>query len=472
MKKLILIGLLPLIVLVCNCVKAEDINLLSYYPSPTGVYNVLKSKTFLRYDATVLANDEATKLTHINLGSNSTTGAEGQNYLYCTISGGMNNTASNRSVVIGGGESNFASGQYSTIGGGTNNQALGAHTTTIAGGWGNTTNGQHSTIGGGNNNSIAAGSNWSTISGGLNNQVSGLTASSCTIAGGTGNRATFNYATVCGGSSNIASGDHSFIGGGESNAASGDSSMVIGGINNAASGHYSLAAGRRAKAINSGSFVWADSTDADFNSAGNNTFNVRASGGIFLRNVRQYESPEACAQLYITDRGEIIRGNFSGGGDLAEYMNILKNEKIEQGVLVSIDSNKVLSLSSKSYDANLVGVVTGPKTNVTYLNGKSAETETTVSCPVALAGVVYIKVNDENGFIKSGDPITSSSTSGIGMKAAKAGKIVGYAMEEFNGKEGEILVFANLTYYVPPEEYLSLRGDIETLKKEMATLKK
>jgi hypothetical protein len=54
---------------------------------------------------------------------------------------------------------------------------------------------------------------------------------------------------------------------------------VPGGDQNVA-GAGAFAAGHRAKANDQGSFVWADSTDADFSDFGSNTFNVRASGGV------------------------------------------------------------------------------------------------------------------------------------------------------------------------------------------------
>lgn len=73
-----------------------------------------------------------------------------------------------------------------------------------------------------------------------------------------------NYATVGGGASNVASGEYATIPGGQSNEASGD---------------YSFAAGYRAKANQNGSFVWADSTAADFGSTASNQFRVRAGGG-------------------------------------------------------------------------------------------------------------------------------------------------------------------------------------------------
>lgn len=73
------------------------------------------------------------------------------------------------------------------------------------------------------------------------------------------------------------------MGGGSTNTASGYHSTVPGGLSNLASGDYSFAAGRRARAIHAGAFVWADSTDADFSSTVANGFRVRATGGSEFR---------------------------------------------------------------------------------------------------------------------------------------------------------------------------------------------
>jgi hypothetical protein len=45
-----------------------------------------------------------------------------------------------------------------------------------------------------------------------------------------------------------------------------------------------MAAGRRAKAVNTGSFAWADSTNADFSSTADNQFAIRAANGMFIAN--------------------------------------------------------------------------------------------------------------------------------------------------------------------------------------------
>jgi hypothetical protein len=72
-------------------------------------------------------------------------------------------------------------------------------------------------------------------------------------------------------------------GGGEGNTATGSYATVPGGLSNSA-GAFSMAAGRRAKAVNTGSFVWADSTNADFSSTADNQFSIRAANGMFIAN--------------------------------------------------------------------------------------------------------------------------------------------------------------------------------------------
>jgi hypothetical protein len=69
------------------------------------------------------------------------------------------------------------------------------------------------------------------------------------------------------------------VGGGYVNIARGDYSAVPGGFQNEAGGNFSFAAGRRARALHDGSFVWADQYNVSFSSSADNQFNVRASGG-------------------------------------------------------------------------------------------------------------------------------------------------------------------------------------------------
>ncbi len=157
------------------------------------------------------------------------------------------------------------------------------------------TAGTPNVIGGFSGNSVTGGGGGATISGGgqsgFPNSVNasfgtvgggqGNTASdlSATVGGGNTNTASGLRATVGGGLINHASGGDATIGGGGNNNASGFAATVPGGSANTATGNFSLAAGRRAKAIHDGAFVWGDSTNADIASTAANQFVVRASGG-------------------------------------------------------------------------------------------------------------------------------------------------------------------------------------------------
>lgn len=161
---------------------------------------------------------------------------------------------------MGGGSSNTASGLVSTVGGGFEKTASG-ESSAIGGGFNNIASGEHATVAGGRDNLASAAR--ASVGGGFGNQASGTTG-----------------ITVAGGELNTASGPGATIGGGSENVANGTLAVLPGGAMNSASGAYSFAAGRRAKAVNDGSFVWGDSTEADVASSANNQFIARAAGGV------------------------------------------------------------------------------------------------------------------------------------------------------------------------------------------------
>lgn len=118
----------------------------------------------------------------------------------------------------------------------------------------------------------------SVIAGHSNNTATGENSF---VSGGGFNEASGAQSFVGGGQSNEASGTSSFVGSGLQNEASGDGSFVGGGRLNEASGFLSFAAGYRAKAVHSGTFVWAaNSIDEDFVSTAPHQFLIRADGGV------------------------------------------------------------------------------------------------------------------------------------------------------------------------------------------------
>jgi hypothetical protein len=195
--------------------------------------------------------------------------------LESAMGGGKLNAASGDQSTIAGGESNSATAQGAFVGGGLSNAALSTHAV-VAGGVGNRAT-YRSFVGGGDNN--AATGNLSTVAGGKLNEARQLGDA---VGGGEQNISDATHATISGGFANSVSGAKGAVGGGESNVATGAYGAIPGGRQNTAGGAYALAAGRRAKAVHDGSFVWADSTDADFASTAADQFLVRAAGGMGL----------------------------------------------------------------------------------------------------------------------------------------------------------------------------------------------
>jgi hypothetical protein len=206
---------------------------------------------------------------------------------YATVGGGLGSWVLENAGfgVVGGGLQNMlqAGSHSATIGGGGIN-SIGpfGFEGTIGGGAANIIHelAFRSTIGGGTFNEILTNASNSTIGGGEENVIND-NSEGATIAGGSHNTVGGEYATVAGGRTNSAFGHYSTVGGGAENINFGNYGTIPGGRFNTAA-DYAFAAGRRARATFQGSFVWADSQDADFGSTTVNQFNVRAGGGFRL----------------------------------------------------------------------------------------------------------------------------------------------------------------------------------------------
>ena len=124
----------------------------------------------------------------------------------------------------------------------------------------------------------------------------------------------------------------------------------------------------------------------------------------------------------------------SGGADIAEYYGS-KDTTIEAGDVVmaaagamNVGSNSkaYVNKSDSSYQGNMIGIVS---TNPYDSFGRNFD-PSEHSFPVALIGRIPVKISLENGAIKAGDLLTSSSVPGVAMKATKTGTIVGKALED------------------------------------------
>ncbi len=227
-----------------------------------------------------------------------------------TISGG-GVPSGNSDPTFSGEEPNRIISHYGTVGGGIANQA-------------------------GHNGDLTTGA-LATVGGGAYNTSSGF---SSTVGGGSGNTANAGYSAVGGGENNTASGLRSTVGGGSSNIASGVASTVSGGRSNCAGGFFSWAGGFMAKVRpssdpgdtgtcsgltypggdgDSGTFVWADSQNANFVSTGDNQFLVRAEGGMAINT----NTPTAGAALTVNGNVDVATtGTLSFGSQTRQMLNL------------------------------------------------------------------------------------------------------------------------------------------------------
>jgi len=174
---------------------------------------------------------------------------------------------------IASGTNNLSSGLNSAILAGSDNQST-ALSTFVGGGDRNYATGAWGAIVGGSDNRAAT---LCFVGGGVENVASG---GYCAILGGITDTAAGAFSAICAGAQNRTDGEASFIGAGFTNHAPGFCATIPGGRLNRAAASLTFAAGYRAKANHKGSFVWADSTEADFASTANNQFLIRASGGV------------------------------------------------------------------------------------------------------------------------------------------------------------------------------------------------
>jgi hypothetical protein len=128
----------------------------------------------------------------------------------------------------------------------------------------------------------------------------------------------------------------------------------------------------------------------------------------------------------------------SGAADFAEYM--LLSTASSDGDIVGFGGG--VKRIAQSGDP-LLGAISN---NAAFIANGSLE-GTPNAAVVGFAGVVTTKVNTSNGNINDGDPITVSTTPGIGMKQTGSGYTLGYALGSYSaGGTGMIDIFVAPKY--------------------------
>lgn len=410
-----------------------------------------------------------------------------------------------------GGGAGGGGGSYGTPGGGgggaggtTTGGAGGAAGTTVAGGGGGGTD-VAGTGGAGGSNVVGV-----TATGGTNNGVGGavgtatVTSSggggSSTTGGGGGGGTGIIYGTAALSTMFLGSGGGGGGGATNTNVAGGaggqgggivfiaaDSVTVTGNIasNGSAGAQGTTKAGGGGGGAGGSVFIQArsltlgSSLTTATGGAGGTKIGVGGGGGgggagriayASMVSVAQTTSPAGTNNGTLSDLGTLyIRQTVNTGADLAEDYTS-GDDSIQAGDVVAISDTSVIGSDGEQvvnkgvlrkahgpYEKKLIGVISSDPG--VLLGNKDASTdESLYQIHLALTGRVPIKVSTENGPIKIGDYLTSSSTPGVAMKAIKSGVVVAQALENYD-QDGTGLIsgFVKASYFngVSLEEYAS-----------------
>lgn len=120
----------------------------------------------------------------------------------------------------------------------------------------------------------------------------------------------------------------------------------------------------------------------------------------------------------------------TGNSDLAE--TYFSNENLKTGEVVYVKGGLSVGRAGDNNKDKVIGVVSTKPGLLLGFDDTSLKAGEK-SYPIALKGRVPVRLSNENGEIKAGDELMLSSVSGVVMKATSTGKIVGVALEDFDG---------------------------------------
>ena len=134
-----------------------------------------------------------------------------------------------------------------------------------------------------------------------------------------------------------------------------------------------------------------------------------------------------------------------------------KSKDFKDGNVVSSSPGGAV-LTTVPYDSQILGVIVR-NAGIT-LSSQGVKN----GIPVISDGTVYVLVSSQQGTIKSGDQLTSSTIPGVAVKATKSGYVLGSALEDYTisdpKKTGLIAATLNLHYYNSKPTFVGTLTDI------------
>jgi len=131
-----------------------------------------------------------------------------------------------------------------------------------------------------------------------------------------------------------------------------------------------------------------------------------------------------------------------GIGDVAEYINLIANEQVVAGDVLVVDKNSLNKYrkSTTAYAQHVAGVISD--TGAFFIGARGKD-----RAPLALTGLVKVKVSTENGPIAVGDYLVTASEPGYAMRydplGGKSAGLVGMALEPLESGQDRIKILIN-----------------------------
>jgi len=149
-------------------------------------------------------------------------------------------------------------------------------------------------------------------------------------------------------------------------------------------------------------------------------------------------------RFYVANNGNVYAdGTYSSpAADLAEMLPAV--DKLEPGDVLAVGLDGKLARSTQPYQSSIVGVYS---TKPGFVGGAEDGVDLTGKVPLAVVGLVPVKVTAENGPILPGDLLVASSTPGHAMKAGPnppVGTVIGKALGALQSGTGVIQMLVTL----------------------------
>jgi len=183
-----------------------------------------------------------------------------------------------------------------------------------------------------------------------------------------------------------------------------------------------------------------------------NSISTSDAGGYFINSSTNAGAPIIAAgsavggdiEFKVLRNGNVYAdGSFNGGGaDFAEMLPAVSG--LEAGDVLAIGADGQMVRSTQANQPTVIGVYS---TKPGFLGGAHDEADLTGKIPVAVVGVVPVKVTNQNGSIKPGDMLVASDTAGHAMKAGANpanGTVIGKALSGLTDASGVITMMVML----------------------------